>query len=143
MLRNEDYTQGVDTLNLKWKDKWESIANQQENGVVTLNLKGERQVENEISINFKTIIMDYIRGKCRYILAPKSDYTIDELNRGEFRFIKNIAIGGDEDYIVIDIVRKEWTHGESGTEPFYDAISLNRDYSQLDLNELTKWKYHK
>lgn len=86
--------------------------------------------------------MDFIRGKCRYIQTGANDCTIDELNRGGYKFIHNIPIGGDNDYIIIDIIRKEWTYGEWGTEPFGNAIDLNENYSHLDLTELTKFKYH-
>ena len=49
--------------------------------------------------------MDFIRGKCRYIQTGANDCTIDELNRGGYKFIQNIPIGGDNDYIIIDIIR--------------------------------------
>ncbi len=85
--------------------------------------------------------MDFIRGKCRFTLAAKNDYTIDELNRGGYEYVENAVIGGDNDYIVIDNARKLWTYGEWGTKPFYDIITLNARYSHLPLNELVKWKY--
>lgn len=85
--------------------------------------------------------MNYIKAKCRFIITEKNDVTIDELNRGKFKFIENIVIGGDNDYIVVDIVRNEWTFGEFGYEPFFDSISLNSKYSDKNLSELVKYKY--
>lgn len=40
----------------------------------------------------------------------------------DFKFIPNPANGGDDDYIIADMVFKEYTYGESGEEPFCDAM---------------------
>lgn len=85
--------------------------------------------------------MDLIGGKCRFTLCEKNDITINELNHSDFQYIENIVIGGDNDYIVIDFERKQWTYGEYGCQPFYDIIQLNSKYSHLSLSELVKWKY--
>ena len=54
-------------------------------------------------------------------------------------FIPNPANGGD--YIVADMVFKEYTYGESGEEPFCDVNALNRDFGDLRLKELINGKY--
>lgn len=59
----------------------------------------------------------------------------------DFKFIPNPANGGDDDYIVADMVFKEYTYGESGEEPFCDVNALNRDFGDLRLKELINGKY--
>lgn len=51
---------------------------------------------------------------------------------------KPSANGGDDDYIVADMVFKEYTYGESGEEPFCDVNALNRDFGELRLKEIIK-----
>lgn len=57
----------------------------------------------------------------------------------DFKFIPNPANGGD--YIVADMVFKEYTYGESGEEPFCDVNALNRDFGDLRLKELINGRY--
>lgn len=52
---------------------------------------------------------------------------------------KPSANGGD--YIVADMVFKEYTYGESGEEPFCDVNALNRDFGDLRLKELINGRY--
>lgn len=59
----------------------------------------------------------------------------------DFKFIPNPANGGNDDYIVADMVFKEYTYGESGEEPFCDVNALNRDFGDLRLKELINGKY--
>lgn len=47
---------------------------------------------------------------------------------------KPSANGGDDDYIVADMVFKEYTYGE----PFCDVNALNRDFGELRLKEIIK-----
>lgn len=55
-----------------------------------------------------------------------------------FKFIPNPANGGDDDYIIADMVFKEYTYGEHGEEPFCDVNALNRDFGELRLKEIIK-----
>ena len=56
----------------------------------------------------------------------------------DFKFIPNPANGGDDDYIIADMVFKEYTYGEHGEEPFCDVNALNRDFGELRLKEIIK-----
>lgn len=67
------------------------------------------------------------------ILERKED--IDKV--ADFKFIPNPANGGGDDYIVADMVFKEYTYGE----PFCDVNALNRDFGDLRLKELINGKY--
>lgn len=65
-----------------------------------------------------------IKRKHKFRHFEKED--IDEV--ADFKFIPNPANGGDDDYIIADMVFKEYTYGESGEEPFCDVNALNRDF---------------
>lgn len=58
-----------------------------------------------------------------------------------YRYIPNPSNGGDDDYIIVDLERKEFTHGESGYPPFYDIEELNWKYRDKDLKELQGRNY--
>lgn len=78
-----------------------------------------------------------IKGKHKFRHFEKSD--IDKV--ADFKFIPNPLNGGDDDFIVADMVFKEYTYGESGEEPFCCMGALNRDFGELRLKELIKPKY--
>lgn len=78
-----------------------------------------------------------IKRKHKFRHFEKED--IDKV--ADFKFIPNPANGGDDDYIVADMVFKEYTYGESGEEPFCDVNALNRDFGDLRLKELINGKY--
>lgn len=78
-----------------------------------------------------------IKSKHKFRHFEKED--IDKV--ADFKFIPNPANGGDDDYIVADMVFKEYTYGESGEEPFCDVNALNRDFGDLRLKELINGKY--
>ena len=78
-----------------------------------------------------------IKSKHKFRRFEKSD-----INKvADFKFIPNPANGGDDDYIVADMVFKEYTYGESGEEPFCDVNALNRDFGDLRLKELINGRY--
>lgn len=56
----------------------------------------------------------------------------------DFKYIPNPANGGDDDYIIADMVFREYTYGEDGTEPFCNVNALNRDFGELRLKEIIK-----
>lgn len=56
----------------------------------------------------------------------------------EFKYIPNPYNGGDDDFIVADMIKKEYTYGEYGSELFSDIVALNRDYHNSSLLELIK-----
>lgn len=60
--------------------------------------------------------------KCKHKFRHFEKEDIDKV--ADFKFIP--ANGGD--YIVADMVFKEYTYGESGEEPFCDVNALNRDF---------------
>lgn len=78
-----------------------------------------------------------IKSKHKFRHFEKED--IDKV--AGFKFIPNPANGGDDDYIIADMVFKEYTYGESGEEPFYNVNALNRDFGELRLKELISGKY--
>ena len=78
-----------------------------------------------------------IKSKHKFRHFEKED--IDKV--AGFKFIPNPANGGDDDYIIADMVFKEYTYGESGEEPFCDVNALNRDFGDLRLKELINGKY--
>lgn len=78
-----------------------------------------------------------VKGKHKFRRFEKSD--IDKV--ADFKFIPNPLNGGDDDFIVADMVFKEYTYGESGEEPFCCMNALNRDFGELRLKELIKPKY--
>lgn len=77
--------------------------------------------------------------KCKHKFRHFEKEDIDKV--ADFKFIPNPANGGDDDYIVADMVFKEYTYGESGEEPFCDVNALNRDFGDLRLKELINGKY--
>ena len=74
--------------------------------------------------------------KCKHKFRHFEKEDIDKV--ADFKFIPNPANGGDDDYIVADMVFKEYTYGESGEEPFCDVNALNRDFGELRLKEIIK-----
>lgn len=78
-----------------------------------------------------------IKGKYRFRRFEKSD--TDKV--ANFKFIPNPLNGGDDDFIVADMVFMEYTYGKSGEEPFRRIDALNRDFVELRLKELIKPKY--
>lgn len=77
--------------------------------------------------------------KCKHKFRHFEKEDIDKV--ADFKFIPNPANGGDDDYIVADMVFKEYTYGESGEEPFCDVNALNRDFGDLRLKELINGRY--
>lgn len=75
-----------------------------------------------------------IKSKHKFRHFEKED--IDKV--AGFKFIPNPANGGDDDYIIADMVFKEYTYGEHGEEPFCDVNALNRDFGELRLKEIIK-----
>lgn len=73
-----------------------------------------------------------IKSKHKFRHFEKED--IDKV--AGFKFIPNPANGGD--YIIADMVFKEYTYGEHGEEPFCDVNALNRDFGELRLKEIIK-----
>ena len=78
-----------------------------------------------------------IKSKHKFRHFEKED--IDKV--AGFKFIPNPANGGDDDYIIADMVFKEYTYGEWGEDPFCNVNALNRDYRELRLKELINGKY--
>lgn len=75
-----------------------------------------------------------IKSKHKFRRFEKSD-----INKvADFKYIPNPANGGDDDYIIADMVFREYTYGEDGTEPFYNVNALNRDFGELRLKEIIK-----
>lgn len=75
-----------------------------------------------------------IKSKHKFRRFEKSD-----INKvADFKYIPNPANGGDDDYIIADMVFKEYTYGEHGEEPFCDVNALNRDFGELRLKEIIK-----
>ena len=70
--------------------------------------------------------------KCKHKFRHFEKEDIDKV--ADFKFIPNPANGGDDDYIVADMVFKEYTYGE----PFCDVNALNRDFGELRLKEIIK-----
>lgn len=55
------------------------------------------------------------------------------------KFIRNNATGGDNDFIIFDSYRGEWTYGEHGVMPLCDSETLNRDYKDVQsLRDIIK-----
>lgn len=75
-----------------------------------------------------------IKSKHKFRRFEKSD--INKI--ADFKYIPNPANGGDDDYIIADMVFKEYTYGEDGTEPFCNVNALNRDFGELRLKEIIK-----
>lgn len=59
----------------------------------------------------------------------------------EFKYIPNPYNGGDDDFIIADMIRKEYTYGEYGSELFSDINALNRDFYNYTIKELIKEQY--
>lgn len=74
--------------------------------------------------------------KCKHKFRHFEKEDIDKV--AGFKFIPNPANGGDDDYIIADMVFKEYTYGEHGEEPFCDVNALNRDFGELRLKEIIK-----
>lgn len=74
--------------------------------------------------------------KCKHKFRHFEKEDIDKV--ADFKFIPNPANGGDDDYIIADMVFKEYTYGEHGEEPFCDVNALNRDFGELRLKEIIK-----
>lgn len=75
-----------------------------------------------------------IKSKHKFRRFEKSD-----INKvADFKYIPNPANGGDDDYIIADMVFREYTYGEDGTEPFCNVNALNRDFGELRLKEIIK-----
>lgn len=75
-----------------------------------------------------------IKSKHKFRRFEKSD-----INKvAGFKYIPNPANGGDDDYIIADMVFREYTYGEDGTEPFCNVNALNRDFGELRLKEIIK-----
>ena len=75
-----------------------------------------------------------IKSKHKFRRFEKSD-----INKvADFKYIPNPANGGDDDYIIADMVFREYTYGEHGEEPFCDVNALNRDFGELRLKEIIK-----
>lgn len=73
-----------------------------------------------------------IKSKHKFRRFEKSD-----INKvADFKYIPNPANGGD--YIIADMVFREYTYGEDGTEPFCNVNALNRDFGELRLKEIIK-----
>lgn len=75
-----------------------------------------------------------IKSKHKFRRFEKSD-----INKvADFKYIPNPANGGDDDYIIADMVFREYTYREDGTEPFCNVNALNRDFGELRLKEIIK-----
>lgn len=75
-----------------------------------------------------------IKSKHKFRRFEKSD-----INKvADFKYIPNPANGGDDDYIIANMVFREYTYGEDGTEPFCNVNALNRDFGELRLKEIIK-----
>ena len=58
--------------------------------------------------------------------------------QGDYTYYAEITQVGDDDYIIADMVFREYTYGEDGTEPFCNVNALNRDFGELRLKEIIK-----
>lgn len=78
-----------------------------------------------------------MRNHFKFVRFEKDE--IDKLH--DYKFIPNPYNGGDDDFIIADTVKKEYTYGESGELPFCDIISLNRNYSSCSLRDVIKEQF--
>lgn len=75
-----------------------------------------------------------IKSKHKFRRFEKSD-----INKvADFKYIPNPANGGDDDYIIADMVFREYTYGEDGTEPFCNVNALNLIRRSLLLRTLLR-----
>ena len=65
-------------------------------------------------------------GSTRYYIWEKNNTNRTIQRWG--KFIKNPYTGGDDDFIVFDSYRGEWTYGEDGELPLCDQDLLNSKY---------------
>lgn len=59
----------------------------------------------------------------------------------DFKYIPNPYNGGDDDFLIVDMVFKEYTYGEYGSELFSDINSLNRDFKNYRISDLISLQY--
>lgn len=78
-----------------------------------------------------------MRNHFKFIRVEKDE--IDKLN--DYKYVHNQYNGGDNDFIIADTVKKEYTYGEDGELPFCDIISLNRNYSNMSLKDVIKEQF--
>ena len=70
-----------------------------------------------------------IKSKHKFRRFEKSD-----INKvADFKYIPNPANGGDDDYIIADMVFREYTYGEDGTEPRMTAPSNKEKFAIEDF----------
>ena len=78
-----------------------------------------------------------MKNHFKFVRLEKDE--IDKLH--DYKFIPNPYNGGDDDFIIVDTVKNEYTYGEDGELPFCDIISLNRRYSNMLLKDIIKEQF--
>lgn len=84
----------------------------------------EYEVENEIE-------------EMRFLKYPRTEEVEIRFSR-IYKFIPNIYTGGDNDYIILDIWKGEYTYGENGEYPLCDLDFLNDKYKDKTLEYIIK-----
>lgn len=91
-------------------------------------------VVEDFLMEFESAIEDEINSR-RFFILPKDREK--ELKKWA-KFIPNPANGGDDDFIVLDIFRGEYTFGENGFTPLCDQKELNSYYIDKNLDYIIK-----
>lgn len=91
-------------------------------------------VVEDFIIEFESAIEDNINSQ-RFFIFPKER---EKELKTWAKFIPNPANGGDDDFIVFDIFRGEYTFGENGFTPLCDQKELNDYYRDKNLDYIIK-----
>ena len=91
-------------------------------------------VVEDFIIEFESAIEDNINSQ-RFFIFPKER---EKELKTWAKFIPNPANGGDDDFIVFDIFRGEYTFGENGFTPLCDQKELNNYYRDKNLDYIIK-----
>ena len=73
----------------------------------------------------------------RFLKYPRTEEVEIRFSR-IYKFIPNIYTGGDNDYIILDIWKGEYTYGENGEYPLCDLDFLNDKYKDKTLEYIIK-----
>ena len=91
-------------------------------------------VVEDFIIEFESAIEDNINSQ-RFFIFPKER---EKELKTWAKFIPNPANGGDDDFIIFDIFRGEYTFGENGFTPLCDQKELNNYYRDKNLDYIIK-----
>lgn len=96
------------------------------------------EVVEDVLINLESAIEEEISEQ-RFFIWPKER---EKYLKQWAKFIPNPENGGDDDFIVFDSFRGEYTFGENGFTPLCSTKELNKYYYNKDLSYIIKQPRH-